>query len=501
MAKNEDLNQANQGAPAMDIPDLKQKEKERKKAGAAWGGVKPGASPFSGATGGNVARAAASAAGAGSPAAGSAIAGFAATVLGKTLIAAGLAAFVLGGGFMAMSMMRGGGAMGTGDLGAISSSMKIRQGGGDRTGYVASKGEIMFDPVKKAEAPKAPEKAPEQQTAGDAVPPAEPAAEKPDWRQAAGGLEHNLSGSKLSSSLGGGFGGKNIFQGNPNAPKFNEGMAKSSLASKGKLGAMKSAKTGKVVRGAQAQRQRSSKAFGQLKIAKGMSMLGAGNNSAEGARSTAGNAFDGAIGNGNVEGGPGAPGGAVTSPSSNGGGAPDVSAPNVDVPTGNFMDGNQAAMVAMIAEMAKAAGEMRKKAETLMWIGIGLVAAGCCLLWWPATPIGIALIAIGAALIAASVMMKEMAAMMESMASGMSESLAARTGDENQNRINQYCIDKAYNEGVDPKDCNPPDDVTHASQFNSVQQNGNTLHTEHNTTNGNIRSDRTDPRTNGQGLP
>ena len=72
MANNEDVNQANQGAPAVDIPDLKKKEKERKKAGAGWGGAKPGGSSFSGATGGAGARAAASAASSAGGAAGAA---------------------------------------------------------------------------------------------------------------------------------------------------------------------------------------------------------------------------------------------------------------------------------------------------------------------------------------------------------------------------------------------------------------------------------------------
>ena len=227
MANNEDVNQSNDGAPAADIPDLKKKEKERKKAGAGWGGVKPGGGSFSGATGGTVARAAASAASSagGAAAIGAAeaagagwlssmIATLTATVLGKALLAAGVAAFLMGAGLFGYAMLKGGaggaaGAGGVGDLGAISSSMKVRGDGADRTGFIASNGEIMFDPLKKAaEAKKAEaEKAPEDKTAGEAVPPADKSgdgalAEKGGWNRP--GLEHNMSGSKLSSGLGGG---------------------------------------------------------------------------------------------------------------------------------------------------------------------------------------------------------------------------------------------------------------------------------------------------------
>src|SRR5258708_4295537 len=51
--EKEDVLRANSGSPAADIPHLKLKDKERKKAGVAWSAARGGASQFAGATGGN----------------------------------------------------------------------------------------------------------------------------------------------------------------------------------------------------------------------------------------------------------------------------------------------------------------------------------------------------------------------------------------------------------------------------------------------------------------
>lgn len=486
MANNEDVNQANQGAPAADIPDLKKKEKERKKAGAGWGGAKPGGGSFTGATGGAGARAAASAASSlGGAAAGAAetagaswlstmIANLTATVLGKAIFAAGIAMFLAGVGVVGYSLLNGGGAGGAGgvggDLGAISSSLKVHTEGGDRTGYVASNGEIMFDPLKAAAAKKAEaEKAPEDKTAGEPVAPPDLPAD------AAGGgagftrpgLEHNMSGSKLSSGLGGGFGGKNIFAGSNSAPKFNDSLAKTVIkgGDKGRLTASRVSKTGRSVAGSKSKGFKSNKAFGQLKVAKGMSVMGAGASGAEGSRSSAASAFDGAPNAGNVEGSPTSPTGTgpVATPSGTGGGAPDMTAPNVDTPNGVAVDPNTAGMLAAISEMAKKAGEMKKQGEQMIMMGMALIVVGIvimCMSFPGAQAIGAAIIGIGGMLVGMGFMMVQMSEMMKSMADSMSQGLASRTTDVKQDQINKYCIDKAYREGSDPKNCNPPDSVT-----------------------------------------
>lgn len=486
MANNEDVNQANQGAPAADIPDLKKKEKERKKAGAGWGGAKPGGGAFSGATGGSggvVARAAASAASsaAGAGAAGAAeaagagwlssfIASLTATALGKAALAAGAFLFMAGAGILGYAMLHGGaGGGGVGDLGAISSNMKVHTEGGDRTGYIASNGEIMFDPIKAAAAKKE-EKPAEEPPKGDAVPPtqtADASGDGKDWNRP--GLEHNMSGSKLSSSLGGGFGGKNIFSGNSSAPKLNEALGKVNIqgGQKGKLSGASRTATARISKTGRGQQVKSNKAFGQLKVAKGMSALGASSSGAEGARSTAAGAFDGQTGAGNVTGGPTAPTGNVDTPSTPGG-APDVTTPNVVDPGGVPVDQNTAGMLAGIANMAKQAGQMKKTGMMLIAAGIVLIAVGAYLMTTVfGAVIGAVLIGLGGMLVGMGFMMMQMADMMKGMADSMSQGLAQSTGDVKQDQINKYCIDKAYSEGTDPKNCNPPDSVTENSTVNS----------------------------------
>ncbi|MEK7234915.1 MAG: hypothetical protein AAB268_13955 [Elusimicrobiota bacterium] len=467
MVNDEDVKRASHGPPAAEIPDLKKKENERKKAGAGWSGVKPGGGSFSGATGGTIARAAASATGtAAVEAAGGGwlaamIARLTATVLGKALLAAGAATFLAGAGLFAYAMFKGGGSgpgVG-GDLGAISSSVKVRGDGADRTGYVASNGEIRFDPLKAAEV----KKAPEDNAAQEPVAPAQ--SEGADLKQP--GLEHNLSGSKLTASLGSGFGGNNIFAGNSSAPKLNEMLSKVSIkgASNGKISAMRYAKTGRVAAGRRGKSMKGNKAFGQLKVAKGLSVQGVGASAAEGARSTAATAFDGQTesGTGNVT---GEADGSVT-PNDNFG-APDVTAPNVDTPEGAATDTFTDDMLSSIASMAKSAGQMKMMAGILMIVGIALIAAGIALL---ATGfgalIGGILIGLGAMIIGISIMMSQMAKQMKELADMMSEALAASTGDINQEATSKYCIDKAYNEGTDVEDCNPPEEVTEGEKFDT----------------------------------
>ncbi|MBI3288185.1 MAG: hypothetical protein HYZ74_01560 [Elusimicrobia bacterium] len=505
MAKDDPIDQANAGAPAADIPDLKKKEKERKKAGASWGGAKPGGAPFSGATGGTVARAAASAAGASGGAAIAPAGSFSATVgrlastlLGKFMIAGGVTAFLGGATMFGYGLFKGGPDGGTGsigsNLGALASSLKIRpEGNGDRTAYMASKGEIVFDPVKKA-APadaakntdeKPAEAAPDQ--AGD--PYAGQNADlgaRPDLAQ--GKLAHNLSGAKLTSNLGGNFGGKNIFTANNGvAPKLNDSIGRVNIPGArngGQLTAIRSSRTGRVSQGIAAKRLGSNRALGQLKVAKGMSLLGAqaqGTESAALARA----AFDGASDsdskkveddpdstgspNGTTGGGPG--GGPGSGP-----GAPDMTSPNVDDPTAVpiTMDPyNTAGMIGAIAALAKQAGQMKKNGMLLMAVGAVLVGIGAALLGNPFTAaIGAALIGVGSMLIGMGVAMMMMAAQMKAMADTMSQALSQATGDIKQDEINKYCIQQAYQNGTDPKACDPPQSIFDDPEFINREQDG-----------------------------
>jgi|CXWL01.1.fsa_nt_gi hypothetical protein len=464
MANNEDFDEANEGVPAADIPNLKKKEKERKKAGVAWtSGAKPGGA-FSGAAGGTVARSAASAVGiSGQAAAIGAVGGL--FGLSTTAIAAGAGALLIGGaaaGYMMFGRASGSGVAagaGDGNLGALASSLKIRGGGGDRTGYMASKGEIAFDdPAASAKIETEPGKEAAQ---GEAAAVKEDTSQPlPDWRQA--GLAHNLSGSKLTSGLGESFGGKNIFaggSGNP-TPKLNNSIGKINIpgGQGGKLGSMRNGRTGRVSQGGTASHARAKNAFGQLKVAKGLSVMGAGATVSEGARSTAGAAFDGQAGAGNVNGM--APGMSSpdmgTSPNALGTGAPDMTAPNVGAPTGNaVMDPNVAAGLAAIGALAQQAGKMKKQGMMLLMIGLAMTATMFLM------PIGLILVGMALAMI-------QMSGSMKNMADSMSQATAARTGNINQNAINEYCINKAYSDGSSTNNCNPPDSVTQGSKFDAA---------------------------------
>ncbi len=488
MAKEEDVLQANAGAPAADIPDLKKKDKERKKAGAAWSGARGGAGDFAGATGGGGARAAASAASASasSAAAEAALlgaedlgggglwaalsrffAGLTGTLLGKMAVAA--AAFLLVGaaGLLGYSLMKGGGgaSLGSPNLGGITDSMRVRAGGDDRLG-VASKGELRFDPLSASKpAPTPPEaKKAEEKPAPDVKEKVDAAADKP---VPAGELAHNLSGAKLSSSLGGDFGNKNIFAGNSAAPKFGQGIGAAGLkkfqGSKGQLGAMKAS----TVRGTPSQRSigkaSSQRAIGQLKMAKGMSMLGAQATSNEAASSAAQGAFDQQQTTGGNLATSGAPGG--DTPNALGGGAPNTSMPGAPAtPTTGGTDAGLQSALSQISSLANQAMSDMQTGMMELVLGAVLFAIGCCGIWTAyLIPIGLALMAMG-------YMEIQKAKQEEAQAMQMGQQLAQSIGNQQQGAAVNYCTQQAVNSGTPVSSCNPPDSVTNANAQSAQQQ-------------------------------
>lgn len=260
MANNEPL--PNQ-VPDIALPDLKKKQKEKKKAGAAWSGGQ-GAEAFEGATGGvgrgaasAAARAAAMAAEGALETAGSEmglIARLASTLLGKVVLAFAAAAMIGGiAAIAAMIMNRGGQASNAGpNLGGIADNMRVHRDG-DASGLDMAKGsgrgDLKFDDGKNNNAkpadgdkPKDGEQpkdgagpdnngAPTDGTAGDL-------GERPNQDR----LAHNLSGAKLSDGLGGNFGSGNVFGGNNKVgagfSRSPLGFGKSAAADHGKSGAL-----------------------------------------------------------------------------------------------------------------------------------------------------------------------------------------------------------------------------------------------------------------------
>ena len=473
--EKEDVIQASAGAPGANIPDLKKKEKERKRAGAAWSGARGAAGEFTGATGGTVARAAASAAGMAAEGAmvgaeglegGSLwamlsrfLAGLTSTLLGKMAVAAAAFLLVAGAGLLGYEMMKGKGdaAMGSPELGGISDSMRVRAGGDDRLG-VAGRGEIAFDPQSASNPPAA--AAPAAAKAEDAKPApdakaAEAEAEKP---VASGQLAHNLSGTKLSSSMGGDFGSKNIFSGNSAAPKF--GAAATNLSkfagAKGQLSASKASTLRGTASARNVNRSSSNRALGQAMFAKGLGLQAVHANSAEGASSAAQNAFDQQQTAGGALNTVGAPGG-DTPPALGGGGAPDTTLPNAPGNPGGStpIDSGLQNSLSQISSLANQAMSNIQTGTIMMVLGAILIGIGAAMGLW-----GIPLIVAGAALVAMGLMKISTGKAEAKQAIAMGQQLGQDIGNVQQANAINYCTNNAVTTGTPVESCTPPDSVT-----------------------------------------
>lgn len=432
---NEDVLKANAGAPTADIPDLKKKEKEKKGAGASLAGR-------------NVARAAASAANV-APAASTNgfLAGLTATLGGKIAVAAATALILGGSGMIGYSVIKGGGAStGAANLGGISDTLKVRAPGSDRIG-VASKGEVHFDPAGASaqnQAPAKEEKKPEEAVASTAEDAAKENLAGKDK------LEHNLSGSKLSSSLGGNFGGKNIFAGKDAGPKFDDKMSKINMPklglTKGANGQIATAKAGVYARASSRSvtRGKANRAIGQLRIAKGLSALGAGSSTAEEAASLSHDAFDQQQSHG----------GELASGAADLHSKPDdLSAPNSlnDTSGGNAAtDAEIQSLMQQAAQLSDQATKMKKKAADMISQGMILIVTGTLtllagIIWlngwlgldpsgygWYLIVLGASMMAGGTAMVAEGQQMKQQAEQMANQA----DQLNRRIGQLLHNRGN-----------------------------------------------------------------
>lgn len=522
------------GVPEADIPDLKKKEKERKKAGAAWSGARGSAGRFTGATGGT-ARAAASAASmegaglAGAEAAAEAaalgaeggggifagiarfIAGIAdsmglgevwaaaarflstmgATLAGKVVLAAAAALMMAAAGVVGYALLKGAkggaGSMGMPDLGGISDSMRVRSGGSDRVA-VNSNGELRFDSGKPPAA-KAPPAATTEEKKVDDKPVGDPNKGLGDGAaglpMATGQLAHNLSGAKLSSSLGGEFGGHNIFSGNSSAPKFGGaggpgGMGKFQGAKKGAMGNMRpSPARGTASKQNGMGKATSNRAMGQLKAANGLSQAGASNGTNEGAASWSQGAFDQAApknaGSINTTGAPGgdSPGGGTSPGGGPGGTTPTLpttpTTPTAPTPTTQTMPlQNYQSMLDQIMALAQKAQADMMMGTILCAIGVGLMCSG----WWPTVILGIIIFAMGIA--------KIMQAMQEAnMAKQMGQQLGKAMDNQQQALAVNDCTNQIISSkgGTSAQNCSTPsvnqNETTDTGQIERVKAEEN----------------------------
>lgn len=300
---------------AVDIPDLKKKDKERQKSGAFWGFANPAGNVLRGAAGRNgvvmgsraangVAQALGAAAGdvtalaaAAQPVGASLLARLTATLVGKIVIATVAAstvtmaaivgrAVLLGRDRMpgAASVVQGQGLV----LGAIRSTIKVRDEGDSRAlqvvaeanrglineGTSADKTAAAKTAAEGPQSVMSPEEAPASQedalTGKDSVD--RDSRDKDAGPQTMGDrLAHDLSGAKLSTTLGSAFGAKDVFAANGTAPKFGAAFDRGSIVkfasgSNGKASASRVLKrTTHASSGMSLRGRRSSIALGQLR--------------------------------------------------------------------------------------------------------------------------------------------------------------------------------------------------------------------------------------------
>ncbi|MBI4376914.1 MAG: hypothetical protein HY549_10750 [Elusimicrobia bacterium] len=468
----------NPPAEVPEIPDLKKKEQDRKKAGGAW--VKMGGgrgAAFNGARGGNgVASTFAGARALGGAEAvlsmpqggyfagllsalryslfGQFIGRLWATLAGRALLA-GMATALLGGViFLAGRLIEPQAvpAQQAPDLGGINSSLRVSRASGDRMGYAAraAKGEIRFEPTKTPEPPKV-----EDETELIEQPPVED-------HQAQLNRLPPLAGAKLTDQMGQKFGNSNIFN-NPNAPQFGQIIDRSRIAQltqiqRSQARAMRPGASARAASQRGRARGRSSRAMGQLKLARGMSVAGANATSADPQKGFATDAFDQrvtnpaeipdpSLGGGTpVTGGGGASGGGI-----NPGYIPPAPPIPSEVPVMPIQP-----MIDAINALAGLAAMLKMIGMMLMIIGLIFIAIGIALIVSGfGALIGAMFIAIGLMFMAMGMMMMQQAGQLGGVAKGISAELEQLYGQQRQSEISDECIDQAVNNGTDPSQCQP----------------------------------------------
>ncbi|MFA5140335.1 MAG: hypothetical protein WC728_13975 [Elusimicrobiota bacterium] len=445
------------GKSDVDIPILKKKKEERKGAGAVLQGADVGQGVV--AVGGATARAGG---------------GLAALFTGK--IAAVAVALGLGGAaLVGYGVMQQGKVQRAGPKGPAleAPDMGVRVSRRDSQGskslaYLArvGEGQIKWDePTAGKTAADAPNAeggaAGAEKTADAASESKEGMPEAPDQFTRAGRMENTLSGAKLSSQLGGGFGKNNIFSGKgtfnlkPSAD-LGKNLSRTMAAAGGKTLTMSRQKSGALMakkldtRGVSAN-----KAMGQLKFSGRRSAAAAAAGSGEAGATYAGEAFEqtkvdgapgttGAIGDGSVD----PMGGSAPDMTSGSGvseGGPDVGPGENATPYQPYVDNAQ---------------QLTSTAKTLLIAGFALIAIGAAMMLAGVT--GVAAV-VAAILIGIGVGLCMAAMMMHQQARQMGDTVGNDYGQKDQ----QHIIDRtATNSG----------NRAYTSPDNDFQMKDNTVH-------------------------
>jgi hypothetical protein len=467
-----------------ELPDLKKKEKERKKAGVAWSfGQKAGS--FEGALGANGARSAASAAARAASQAFEAVGSRAATWIGRlleralgttgwlarlisplmgsafgelaaALMLAGALAGVVGAGLYAAAMLMGLGDAPKGgispELGALSDTLRPKGAGVGGLDYLRGKG-LYGEAAKNTETQKAPPTDKETAKQDDPATNTELDGQRPSGYTDR--LAHNLSGAKLSSSLGGEFGKGNIFAGN--SPKFGGianglGLSRTGQA-KGKTSGLRNPAKQRTVARGRGMGLKSPRAIGQLKGANALSGQAINGPTTEAASTLAHDAFDGHIS-------PNAPppisplDSPSPTPSPTPGPMPGPTPSPTPLPTPTPIptcveSATNPCNVSpwqpdldQIKQLAAMAGKLKMMGMMMMALGAILIAIGAMM------PVGgWALITAGIALIAMGVMMLQQAAALKAKAEAIAAQVAAAQGQTTHAADTNECINESYNNG------------------------------------------------------
>ncbi|MDD5655962.1 MAG: hypothetical protein PHF00_01750 [Elusimicrobia bacterium] len=460
---------------SVDIPDLKKRQKERRKAGAAWWSPRSPNSPFAGASGGRgiagAARSAASVAGAPSeivtPAAATWLRGLTASMLGKALVGVGALTFVSGLGLYAYNHLYASreDASVTPYMGPLSSSMQVRMADSNRLEYAAAagRGTIKFEQTKtpnqveRLEAPATEEAPPTELSDTNGI---DSVQDRVQDRMA-----HDLSGSRLSASMGAEFGGKNIFASMTGlAPRFGQGVDRSRLLNfpvqkgkKGKMGKMRSSLGSRRASALTGGRVRVGRAIAQAKFARGMSLVGANSRTEEAMRAEATGAFEQNHGTGGTMPGVDTPVNPNSSVNPAGGlGEKPFDLPDPpETPNGQNVTPYQDPLNSAL-NLGAIAGMLKLLSLMLIAIGLILIAVGIALMCNPFTmPIGAALLGAGIALLMMGMMMLMMAMALAGIAKGLGKNIGSQYGQDYQEDIVDECMDQAVNKGTRPQNCTP----------------------------------------------
>ncbi|MDD5629450.1 MAG: hypothetical protein PHU21_10330, partial [Elusimicrobia bacterium] len=420
-----------------------------------------------------------------------------ASFAGKLMIGVGAAALLAGLGLYAYQRLHGTGSERPMPvLGPISDGIRVHRTPSDerlRLAARAGHGQFQFDSPESGavSTPAGEEDGKAADGAAGAAGAAGGGTGKTPWGEILSGFQpkagfgsQGFSGMTSGSS---GYGGQGLFSSltGAGARGGGSGGAAPSLRNYGQKGKLSGAFAKGSTRSSNARALstrgiRTSRAFAQLRYARGQSVLAArGGSSEQGMRATALDAFNqnqtqggqiGAVDSPvpvNPPGGAGSGGGEYGTAPVLGDTNPTALPDQPVSPPGAVDPGqkqNYQSPMDAIKQLAAMAAKLKQISMILIALGLMLIALGIALMCNPYTfGAGCAVLAAGVAVLAMGYMMLMMAKQMGAQAKAMGEQLSAAMGQQYEQENIQACVDQAVAAGTDPNACNSPhnNDNTH----------------------------------------